>query len=205
MNRSRRRLLRAGAVAVAGAVAGCLGQGRSGASDASGDTTTDESGGLSGGEDSTTPTSTTSSGQSTPDDDLLRLSALDVAGSSGGKVVVKPLARVALIDFFATWCAPCKAQMKFLREVKSRFPRVHLISITSERDEDAVRSFWTEYEGTWPVALDRELRATSEYGVDQIPTKIVVDTDGEELWRHVGLASAETIATELREAGASPG
>lgn len=138
-------------------------------------------------------------GGSGPEDATLQ--ALDVAGSTGGPVAVLP-SEVTLLDYWATWCAPCKPQMAELRAVRESFPDVHMLSITNESDEPAVREFWRQYDGTWPVAMDTELRTNERFGVTGMPTLLVFDPEGNEVWRHVGLARAETIAEKLRTAGA---
>ncbi len=129
------------------------------------------------------------------------LQSISVAGSPGGPVAVLP-DRVTLLDFWATWCAPCKPQMAELRAVHERFPGVHLLSITNESDRPAIERFWREYEGTWPVAQDTELRTSERFDVTRMPTLLVFDGEGREVWRHVGLARADRIAEPLREAGA---
>lgn len=136
------------------------------------------------------------------DGEGIRLETFDVGGSPGGTVRVLPPGEVALLDFWATWCAPCKPQMAELREIRESFPGVHMLSITNEDDEQAIREFWRDYEGTWAVASDPDLETNEALGVNRIPTLLVFDSGGEEAWRHVGLAAAETIADELREAGA---
>lgn len=129
------------------------------------------------------------------------LQTLSVAGSPGGPMPVKPDGEVALLDYWATWCAPCKPQMKELRGIRESFPDLHMLSITNERDEPAIKQFWREYEGTWPVATDPELVTNQRFGVNRMPTLLVFDPAGEEVWRHVGLAAEDTIAAKLREAG----
>lgn len=173
---NRRTFLASTAAAAAAGAAGCLGGGSSGAS----------------------------GGGSTGTADAIRLESIEVGGSPGGQIPVREPGSVALLDFFATWCAPCKPQMEGLRTIQERFPGVHSVSITSETDRDAIRQFWTDYEGTWPVAIDPELRATEAYDATRVPTLLVLDPEGTETWRHVGLAATDSIARALREAGATP-
>ena len=162
----RRRFLAASSMAVA-TLAGCT-------------QVRDVSGGDDGEE-----TSTGSGG--------LRLETLDVDGSPGEPIRVEPPGEVVLLDFFATWCEPCKPQMAELRTVHENAPDLHMLSITWENERAAVREFWQEYEGTWPVALDPRVKAGSTYDVNGLPTMVVLDADGTEVWRHTGLAKAATI------------
>lgn len=135
-------------------------------------------------------------------DDGLHLETFDVAGSPGRTVRVRQPGEVVLLDFWATWCAPCEPQMDELRRIRERFPGVHMLSITNETDVEAIERFWREHRGTWPVANDPSLRTNDAFGVTRIPTLLVFDPRGTEVWRHVGLAAAGTIEERLREAGA---
>jgi len=136
-----------------------------------------------------------------PDGDGDRIATYDVGGSPGDPVPIRPDGQVALLDFWATWCAPCEPQMAELREIRERFPNVHILSITNEDQDAPIREFWTDHQGTWPVASDPELRTNDRFDVTRIPTLLVFDPDGTEVWRHVGLAAADSIAEALGDAG----
>lgn len=138
----------------------------------------------------------------TTTDEALELDTVAVAGSPGDSVRVAPVDDVVVLDFWATWCAPCKPQMTELRRIEREYPAVHMLSITNESDEAAVKRFWRENGGTWPVATDPELRVSERYDVTRIPTLIALDTENAEVWRHSGLAAADAIADAVDDAGA---
>jgi len=134
------------------------------------------------------------------DIDGMALTALDIGGSAGGTVEVLPEGEITLLDFWATWCAPCKPQMDELRLIREQFPDIHMVSITNETDEEAIRSFWREYDGTWTVAMDPDVETNETFGVTRIPTLLLFDEAGEEVWRHTGLSSASDIADAIEGA-----
>lgn len=129
------------------------------------------------------------------------LESVAVGPSPGGEVSVHPDGTAALLDFFATWCAPCKPQMATLRSIRDTFDAesLYMLSITQETDTDAVKQFWEEYEGTWPVALDDDLAASRRYDVTSIPTLVVLSADGTEQLRHVGLAGEERLRDAVQD------
>ena len=186
MNRRSRRAFLGSAATAAVALAGCTADGTG--SDGSGD---------GGGSTEPTVTSEGSGGG-----DGLRLETLAVAGSPGGEFSIDPTGTPVLVDFFATWCAPCKPQMAELRAVRERFPDLHMLSLTRETDTEGIASFWQNYEGTWAVAPDPDLAAFRDYGVTGVPVLVVLAPDGTEVWRHRGLAAADSIAGRIREATA---
>lgn len=132
----------------------------------------------------------------------IRLNTYEVAGSPGTSMRVRPPGTVVLLDFWATWCIPCKREMPVLRQIDEQFPDVHMLSITNETDETAIKDFWREFDGTWPVASDPSLRTNDRFGVHTVATLVVFDTDGTLVWRDSGFTGTDTIAAALRKAGA---
>jgi len=130
----------------------------------------------------------------------LTLDTLSVGGSPGTETAVAPAGQAVLLDFFATWCGPCKPQMGHLGTVHEEFPDLHMLSVTWESEADAVRSFWRRHDGTWPVAMDTTAETSQEFGVSNVPTLVVFDPSGEERWRHTGLAGTDTVREQVRRA-----
>jgi thiol-disulfide isomerase/thioredoxin len=123
-------------------------------------------------------------------------------GSDGGLVALRPPGRVVLVDFFATWCGPCRAVMPHLRAVRERFDSdaVFVVSVTSERDETAVRRFWDRHGGTWPVVIDPGMRAGRRFGAVTIPTAVVLAADGTVVARRTGVTPERRLTADLEEA-----
>lgn len=189
MRRIERRtfLAGAGSVATATGLVGCL-SGRSGTGDGdAGDERED------GERRAASENGTGDAGRAT-------VQGVDVGPSPGGPIPVLPAGKVALLDFWATWCAPCKPQMDKLRAVRAEYPDVHMLSITNETNREAIRSFWREHDGTWPVAVDPDLATNDRFGVTRIPTLLVFAPDGERVWEHTGLAATEDVMAALEAA-----
>jgi thiol-disulfide isomerase/thioredoxin len=135
--------------------------------------------GCSGGSSpSGTPGATT--GTVTPDESLALPSVVAEGDLPDGRVELVREGTVTFLNFFATWCKPCQDEMPDLRRLRAEYApdRLHMVSITPEVDDQLVREFWAEYEGTWPVVKDPALRATERWNANSYPTNLLFDRDG---------------------------
>lgn len=87
-----------------------------------------------------------------------------------------------LINFWATWCPPCKEEMPEMQQLYEEYgDDITIIAINatgSERNESAVRDFIDEYGYTFPVAIDKNNDTTDNYMAYTIPTSYFIGTDG---------------------------
>lgn len=191
--RTRRAVLSGGASALAAVLAGCSTSLTGGDAADEARPATDTPRREASADQSAAATSATRTG--TPQSAGLLLPSVDTAGSPGSLVPVPRPDRVALLDFFATWCPPCEPQMEHLRDVRDHYDpeRLSVVSITQETDESAIESFWTEFDGSWPVVTDPTMRAGRRFDVTNIPTILVLAPDGTEVERHTGLVETATL------------
>lgn len=202
----RRRTLAAGAGLLSAVLGGCTSGNADRTGSADGVRTTESTGrtaAQTGGEaTSTAAVPGTESSAEGSESDALRLPSLTAPGSPGGPLTVVPPGKVVLLDFFATWCPPCETEMPNLRAVRSQFDlaNVHLVSLTQETDQRAVKRFWTENRATWPVVVDPTLTATQRFDVTALPTIVVLASDGTETFRHVGLSGKDRLVTAVEGA-----
>ena len=113
--------------------------------------------------------------------------------------------RMVLIDFFATWCGPCKAEMPHLRTLSSIYKNDRLvivsISVDPAHDTDsALKTFVKDYGMTWIVARDTA-GAAGKYKVDAIPTLVLIDQSGYVKNKRVGLTTSEELQTMIESTG----
>ena len=95
-----------------------------------------------------------------------------------------------LINFWATWCSPCKKEMVFLDEFERRYKDNGLsilsISIDSQKSLAHVRSYIRANNYTYDVFLDPNRQVFNKLNGNLMPTNVLIDKDGKVLWRHYG-------------------
>ena len=112
---------------------------------------------------------------------------------------------VVLVEFWATWCGPCRLQARFLEELHREFDGkgVHFLAIDSGEDEATVRAFTEKTPFPYPVLLDPEDSLSSRYRIYGLPTVMIVDRTGAISFLEIGVSDVETLRAALQAAGAA--
>lgn len=89
--------------------------------------------------------------------------------------------KVVMINFWATWCAPCRQEMPFLDELYQRYERAGftLFGVNVEQDNSAAQRFLEEIEVSFPILFDPTSDVSRAYQVSAMPTTVMVDRDGQ--------------------------
>ena len=92
---------------------------------------------------------------------------------------------VVMINFWATWCGPCRQEMPLLDELYSQYQRVgfNLLGVNIDDDSGKAMNMIAELGVSFPVLFDTHKEVSKLYAVDAMPVTILVDRDG--MVRHV--------------------
>jgi len=111
--------------------------------------------------------------------------------------------KVVVINFWATWCGPCRNEIPGFLEVyqKYRSKGLEIVGVSLDRDGwDVVRPYIQKAKVTYPVVVGDGKLADEYGGIDAIPTTFILDRKGNIVKRHIGYMSAplfEKIIAEL--------
>jgi peroxiredoxin len=89
--------------------------------------------------------------------------------------------KAVVLNFWGTWCEPCKAEMPALQKQYDTHKEKGLVVIGVNIGETpvAIQSFVDQYGVSFPILLDRDLQITKLYRIGPIPTTFFIDRDGE--------------------------
>jgi len=136
----------------------------------------------------------------TTDGRVIKLTALDNGISFDdykGKII--------LLDFFATWCPPCRAEIPHLVEIQNTYKEnVQIIGVLMEesKSNETIEEFRQDKNMNFPVTNSRENFILSDAlgGIKSLPTMVMYDKNGEYFTHYVGAAPQEMIEADIKKA-----
>jgi len=101
--------------------------------------------------------------------------------------------QVVFLDFWASWCGPCKASLPLVEHYAHAHPGAQVIAVNVGEPEEAARGYAVTH-GLGRVALDPDSIAASAFGVSAFPTMVVIDAGGHVRAKWVGFNPAIELA-----------
>ncbi len=130
--------------------------------------------------------------------------AFELKGLDGTTLGSKDLAgQAVLLNFWATWCGPCKEEMPSLARLQQQLDprRFRVVTITADRHPEGIRHFLGQLGIGLPVLFDEDQEVARQFMVRGLPTTILLGQDGRPVARAVGPRawdSADAVAVMQR-------
>jgi len=106
--------------------------------------------------------------------------------------------KYVLIEYWATWCGPCRRSIPLLNEIHRRFGDRLIVIAISDEPEEAVRAL-EEPRIEYHVAIDTQARMKKALGVTGIPHAIILEPEGYVVWEGYPLLEGHELTTEIVE------
>lgn len=108
--------------------------------------------------------------------------------------------QAVVLNFWASWCGPCRAEMPELQQVYHQFGKKGLVVLGVNQGEPVsiVNDFLAQLQLTFPVVLDQQLQVSQLYHVNSLPTTFFIDGDGIIREVVIGQMNAALLKERLR-------
>ena len=125
----------------------------------------------------------------------------NLAGLDGKPVILADTkGKVVLVNFWATWCGPCRAEIPDLVELQNKYKdRLQILGlVVDDEDQAAIKKFVAKYRVNYPVAIATDALRLEYGGIPALPTSFVLDPEGRVVQKHEGLRDPVLYETEVR-------
>lgn len=103
-----------------------------------------------------------------------------------------------LINFFASWCTPCRAEHNLFFNIKNDYPNVYLIGISHKDNPDDSKKYLSEEGNPYSfVGLDENGRIALEFGVFGLPETFIINDEGKIIFKHMGPLTKKILDDDI--------
>lgn len=110
-----------------------------------------------------------------------------LASRAGGQLSLSGLrGQVVMINFWASWCGPCRQEFPALDEMYRKYKPMGftMVGINVESEKSDAERFLGARPVTFPILFDPDNTVSGSYGVSAMPTTVLVDRQGRVRWQH---------------------
>ncbi len=133
---------------------------------------------------------------------------LALASFDGGRIALAELrGRVVVVNFWASWCVPCREEAPALEATWRRYRErgVAFVGVNVQDREAAARAFIAEHGKTYPNGPDTSDAVAIAYGVYGVPETFVLDRTGWVRHKHIGAVTRDVLEREIDRLLRGPG
>jgi thiol-disulfide isomerase/thioredoxin len=119
--------------------------------------------------------------------------------TANGTVVLDSLrGRVVLVDFWASWCVPCRGSFAWMKSMHERYSSkgLSIVAINLDKERPAADAFLADVKVPFTVAFDPRGRTAESFRVQAMPTSFIVSPSGAIVYTHLGFDPKKTAEFE---------
>ena len=106
--------------------------------------------------------------------------------------------QTTLINFFASWCAPCKVEHPLFFKIKKKYPELFILGINmQDKDKDAIEFLNRDGNPYDYVGVDKDGFIAIEFGVVGLPESFLINKSGKIIYKYLGPLTKEIIKNEI--------
>lgn len=120
--------------------------------------------------------------------------AFQLATNTGEQVSLASLqGQLVYLDFWASWCGPCRESFPWLNRLQSRFAGqgLKVVAINVDSDREAAQGFLQRYPAQFTVLYDPSETVSRQYALPGMPVSFLIAPDGRIIGRHVGFRKSD--------------
>jgi len=102
------------------------------------------------------------------------------------------------LNFWATWCPPCKMEMPYIQEIKNEYKDIEIISINCGESKEIVQEYMNNNNYNFTALLDTNGEISNKYKAYSIPMSYLIDEDGNIANKHIGTMTKEQLINFMR-------
>lgn len=109
--------------------------------------------------------------------------------------------KVVLVDFWASWCGPCKDSFPAMEELHNKYSAQGLVvlAVSVDQDTEAMKDFLKDHPGSFTIMHDAKKKLVSRVNISSMPSSIVIGRDGRVVAIHKGFHGKETVSQYHKE------
>ena len=107
--------------------------------------------------------------------------------------------KYTLINFFASWCTPCKAEHYLFFKIKKEIPELFILGFSHKDDLNDSKKYLEEEGNPYSyVGLDTDGKIAFEFGVFGLPETFIINNNGQIIFKHIGPLTEQVINDEIK-------
>jgi thiol-disulfide isomerase/thioredoxin len=132
--------------------------------------------------------------------------AFTLPGFEGDVSLASLRGKAVLVDFWASWCGPCRQSFPWMNDLQKRYggKGLAIVAVNLDKDRELAKNFLADVPASFTIVFDASGKTAESYKVKAMPTTFLVSPDGKLLLTHTGFDSRHASEFEAQIAEALP-